>query len=37
VVLLHSWPPATIAALPAIVTGLRAGGARLAGLDEVVA
>jgi peptidoglycan/xylan/chitin deacetylase (PgdA/CDA1 family) len=37
VVLLHSWPPATIAALPAIVTGLRDGGARLVGLDEVVA
>jgi len=35
VVLLHSWPRATIAALPAIVTGLRAGGARLVGLDEV--
>jgi peptidoglycan-N-acetylglucosamine deacetylase len=37
VVLLHSWPPATIAALPAIVTGLRDGGAHLAGLDEVAA
>ena len=35
VVLLHSWPLATIAALPAIVGGLRAGGATLAGLDEV--
>jgi peptidoglycan-N-acetylglucosamine deacetylase len=37
VVLLHSWPPATIAALPAILHGLRAGGARLVGLDEVAA
>jgi peptidoglycan-N-acetylglucosamine deacetylase len=37
VVLLHSWPPATIAALPAILTRLRGAGARLARLDEVVA
>lgn len=37
VVLLHSWPPATIAALPAIVDGLRGGGASLVGLDEVAA
>ena len=37
VVLLHSWPPATIAALPAIVEGLRGGGAGLVGLDEVAA
>ena len=36
VVLLHSWPPATIAALPAILRRLRAGGARLVRLDEVV-
>jgi peptidoglycan-N-acetylglucosamine deacetylase len=35
VVLLHSWPPATIAALPAIVAGL--GDADLVGLDEVAA
>jgi peptidoglycan-N-acetylglucosamine deacetylase len=34
VVLLHSWPPATIAALPAILAGLRAGGATLVRLDE---
>ena len=33
VVLLHSWPPATIAALPAILAGL--GDADLVGLDEV--
>jgi peptidoglycan-N-acetylglucosamine deacetylase len=37
VVLLHSWPPATIAALPAILTGLRGGGAALVRLDEVAA
>jgi peptidoglycan/xylan/chitin deacetylase (PgdA/CDA1 family) len=37
VVLLHSWPPATIAALPAILAGLRGGGARLVRLDEVAA
>jgi peptidoglycan/xylan/chitin deacetylase (PgdA/CDA1 family) len=37
VVLLHSWPPATIAALPAILDRLRAGGATLVGLDEVAA
>ncbi|HEY2788873.1 MAG TPA: polysaccharide deacetylase family protein [Gaiellales bacterium] len=37
VVLLHSWPPATIAALPAILIGLREGGARLVRLDEVAA
>jgi hypothetical protein len=37
VVLLHSWPPATIAALPAIVDGLRGGGAGLVGMDEVAA
>ena len=37
VVLLHSWPPATIAALPAILEGLRGGGASLVGLDEVAA
>jgi peptidoglycan-N-acetylmuramic acid deacetylase len=37
VVLLHSWPPATIAALPAIVDRLRAAGASLVGLDEVTA
>ncbi|HEY3766626.1 MAG TPA: polysaccharide deacetylase family protein [Gaiellales bacterium] len=36
VVLLHSWPPATIAALPAILRRLREGGARLVRLDEVV-
>ena len=35
VVLLHSWPPATIAALPAILAGL--GDADLVGLDEVAA
>lgn len=37
VVLLHSWPPATIAALPAILSRLRDAGARLVGLDEVAA
>ena len=37
VVLLHSWPAATIAALPAILTGLRGGGAALVRLDEVAA
>jgi peptidoglycan/xylan/chitin deacetylase (PgdA/CDA1 family) len=37
VVLLHSWPPGTIAALPAILTGLRDGGAALVRLDEVAA
>jgi peptidoglycan-N-acetylglucosamine deacetylase len=37
VVLLHSWPPATIAALPAILRRLRESGARLVGLDEVAA
>jgi peptidoglycan-N-acetylglucosamine deacetylase len=37
VVLLHSWPPATIAALPAMLAGLRAGGATLVRLDEVAA
>jgi peptidoglycan/xylan/chitin deacetylase (PgdA/CDA1 family) len=37
VVLLHSWPPATIAALPAILTGLRGAGAALVRLDEVAA
>jgi peptidoglycan/xylan/chitin deacetylase (PgdA/CDA1 family) len=37
VLLLHSWPPATIAALPAILTGLRGGGAALVRLDEVAA
>jgi peptidoglycan-N-acetylglucosamine deacetylase len=35
VVLLHSWPPATIAALPAILAGLADAGARPVGLDEV--
>ncbi len=35
VVVLHSWPPATIAALPAILRRLREGGARLVRLDEV--
>jgi len=37
VVLLHSWPPATIAALPAILAGLADAGARPVGLDEVAA
>jgi peptidoglycan/xylan/chitin deacetylase (PgdA/CDA1 family) len=37
VVLLHSWPPGPIAALPAILTGLRDGGAALVRLDEVAA
>jgi peptidoglycan-N-acetylglucosamine deacetylase len=37
VVLLHSWPPATIAALPAILAGLADAGASFVGLDEVVA
>ena len=37
VILLHSWPPATIAALPAIVDGLRGRGASLVGLDEAAA
>jgi peptidoglycan-N-acetylglucosamine deacetylase len=37
VVLLHSWPPATIAALPAILDRLRSGGAALVRLDEVAA
>ena len=37
VVLLHSWPPATIAALPAILAGLADAGARMVGLDEVAA
>lgn len=37
VVLLHSWPPATIAALPAILAGLAGAGARLVRLDEVAA
>jgi peptidoglycan/xylan/chitin deacetylase (PgdA/CDA1 family) len=37
VVLLHSWPPPTIAALPAILGRLRSGGASLVGLDEVAA
>lgn len=37
VVLLHSWPPATIAALPAILERLAGAGARLVGLDEVAA
>ena len=37
VVLLHSWPPATIAALPAILAGLVDAGASLVGLDEVAA
>jgi peptidoglycan-N-acetylglucosamine deacetylase len=36
VVLLHSWPPATIAALPAILDRLGAAGG-LVGLDEVAA
>jgi peptidoglycan-N-acetylglucosamine deacetylase len=35
VVLLHSWPPATIAALPAILAGLTDAGARAVRLDEV--
>ena len=37
VVLLHSWPPATVAALPAILAGLADAGARMVGLDEVAA
>ncbi len=37
VVLLHSWPPATIAALPAILRRLRDSGARPVRLDEVAA
>jgi peptidoglycan-N-acetylglucosamine deacetylase len=37
VVLLHSWPPATIAALPPILAGLVDAGARLVGLDGVAA
>jgi hypothetical protein len=37
VVLLHSWPPATIAALPAILEGLAPGGASHVGLDGVTA
>ena len=37
VVLLHSWPPATIAALPAILARLVGAGARLVRLDEVAA
>jgi peptidoglycan-N-acetylglucosamine deacetylase len=37
VVLLHSWPPATIAALPGILADLAAAGARLVRLDEVAA
>ena len=37
VVLLHSWPPATIAALPGILADLAAAGARPVGLDEVAA
>jgi peptidoglycan-N-acetylglucosamine deacetylase len=35
VVLLHSWPPATIAALPPILAGLVDAGVSLVGLDEV--
>jgi len=34
-VLLHSWPDATVEALPRIVTGLRAAGAMLVRLDEL--
>ena len=34
-VLLHSWPDATVAALPGIVAGLRAAGADLVRLDEL--
>jgi peptidoglycan-N-acetylglucosamine deacetylase len=37
VVLLHTWPAATAAALPAIMEGLRAAGARPVRLDEVAA
>ena len=34
-VLLHSWPDATVAALPGILTGLHATGAHLVRLDEL--
>ncbi len=37
VVLLHSWPPATITALPAILAGLADAGASAVRLDEVAA
>jgi peptidoglycan/xylan/chitin deacetylase (PgdA/CDA1 family) len=37
VVLLHSWPPATIAALPGILAGLADAGAVMVGLDEAAA
>jgi peptidoglycan/xylan/chitin deacetylase (PgdA/CDA1 family) len=36
VVLLHVWPAATVAALPAVIAGLRDRGSQLVGLDEVV-
>jgi peptidoglycan/xylan/chitin deacetylase (PgdA/CDA1 family) len=35
IVLLHSWPDATLAAMPAMISGLRAAGADLVGLDEL--
>lgn len=36
VVLLHSWPSATVRALPDVIAGLRGQGADLVRLDEVV-
>ena len=35
VVLFHSWPPGTLAALPALIDGLRDLGARFVRLDEL--
>jgi peptidoglycan/xylan/chitin deacetylase (PgdA/CDA1 family) len=37
IVLLHSWPPATVAALPGILADLAAAGAEPVRLDEVAA
>jgi peptidoglycan-N-acetylglucosamine deacetylase len=37
IVLLHSWPPATVAALPAILADLAAAGIEPVRLDEVAA
>jgi peptidoglycan-N-acetylglucosamine deacetylase len=36
IVLLHSWPAPTVAALPAIVQRLRAAGARFVTIDKIV-
>jgi len=35
VVVLHVWPDATLAAIPRLITRLRAAGAELVGLDEL--